>query len=330
MQMVSVVNFFILEQILKYVFPAVISYIIAFFVLPVSEGKRNFRILLFFLSLVLSLLLRYFTYFILLPNVSSYPMPQGGLSVHFFFAGFWWWLHYTIYGWVYWYYFKSLETERKLRQTETAKLQSDKEKIQAQYNYLKTQINPHFLYNTLNFFYTSTRKNNPDVAEGVLIMSNLMQYSLSMGDGDGNVALADEWEQLNNYIALQQLRSGHRHTVRVNRQGPLENIQLPPHVLITLVENAFKHGDMEHPIDISLLTDTSLLSFTVTNYLKLAEQRTHSPQTANGLGLQNIEKRLAYEYNNSALFEYGEANGQYRVHLQLPVAVPPQPIPALT
>jgi two-component system, LytTR family, sensor kinase len=249
--------------------------------------------------------------------LTTYPRQTNFLSIHFCLSGFWWWLHYTIYGWVYWYYFKSLETERKLRQTETAKLQ-------AEINHLKAQINPHFLYNTLNWFYDASRYSNPPVAAGIVKLSQIMRYSLKESNG-GLAPLADEWAQVENYIALHQLRYDGSLQITVTQQGPLENRQLPPHVLITLVENAFKHGEIKAPqnfMNIELHTGSEALRFLITNKIGKAHAFEQS-----GRGLPNIAKRLAHEYKGTAVFEYAERQGAYRVLLVLPAtpqtALPP-------
>jgi two-component system, LytTR family, sensor kinase len=318
----------------KLFFAAYVFYTSAYFIFPFClRQKKRFYHLIYFIpiSIAVNFCLRYFVIGTLLPYLAGTAKPPDTLY-QFFIFGLNWWIQFTLYGLAYYLVFRAITTERKLRQTETAilaaenrVLQSDKEKAEAQYNYLKSQINPHFLYNTLNFFYAGTRTTNPRLAGGIMKLAQIMHYSLDGGDEQGQVPLDKEWEQVNNYIDLQQMRSSPPLQVVVQQLGPLEGITLPPHLLLTIIENAFKHGHLHqpgNPLHIQLDTSSGQMRFTVTNKIK-----NNKKQPGGGVGQQYIQKRIAKEYKNEAVFEYGPAaSGEYRVHLVLPAAPVATPV----
>ncbi|HAD14804.1 MAG TPA: hypothetical protein DCF33_20445, partial [Saprospirales bacterium] len=123
------------------------------------------------------------------------------------------------------------------------KLQLEMEKSQANFNFLKAQINPHFLHNTLNFLYAKSLPYSEELSEGILTLSDIMRYALDeQTRQDGKALLADEVEHVNNVIKINQLRFENQLQVHFTVQGSLEGLRIAPFVLITLVENAFKHG----------------------------------------------------------------------------------------
>jgi two-component system, LytTR family, sensor kinase len=230
---------------------------------------------------------------------------------------------YTLYGLFYWYAKKLIFTEKKLRMSENATLelknetlQANNDKLQAEYNYLKSQINPHFLYNTLNFFYANTWQNNPDTAQGIALLSEIMRYSLSKGDENGRVSLLKEWQQLENLVTLNQLRYQQDLPVVIEVKGEIRGVNIMPHLLITPVENAFKHGDLRHPLRIHLQVGPQQLDFRVQNHI---QQSTRQINEGGGMGLDNLRKRLRHEYADKALLEYQATDNIFTLHLMLPL-----------
>src|SRR6202012_5937473 len=115
--------------------------------------------------------------------------------------------------------------------------QLEKEKMQADYLFLKAQINPHFLHNTLNFLYARSLPLSPELSEGILTLSEIMRYSLdNREDGDGKVLLSHEIEHVYNIIRMQQLRFENTLQVQFNLSGEPDGQRILPFVLITLVE----------------------------------------------------------------------------------------------
>lgn len=193
-------------------------------------------------------------------------------------------------------YLTYLRDERMQRKVlEEQKMQLEVEKSQANFNFLKAQINPHFLHNTLNFLYAKSLPYSPELSEGILTLSEIMRYALSEGNTkDGKTLLKDEIEHLRNVIKINQLRFSNKLNVQLDVEGVVNGAQIIPFVLITLVENAFKHGDLkstEYPIVIRIVVIGKKLYFYCRN-----KKKTGPKELSTGIGLDNIKKRLELAY----------------------------------
>jgi sensor histidine kinase YesM len=178
------------------------------------------------------------------------------------------------------------------------KLQLETQISQANFNFLKAQINPHFLHNTLNFLYAKSLPYSDELSEGILILSDIMRYALSKGNQrDGKALLSDEIEHVNNVIKISQLRYNNHLKVNFDVSGDEDGAMIIPFVLITLVENAFMHGDLknqDYPIDIKLEVKGNKLYFYCRN-----KKRSGPKQLSTGIGLDNIKKRLELAYSDN-------------------------------
>jgi hypothetical protein len=177
--------------------------------------------------------------------------------------------------------------------------QLEKEKLQANYLFLKAQINPHFLHNTLNFLYARSLPYSAELSEGILTLSEIMRYSLDKEeDAEGKVPLTREIEHMNNIIRIQQLRFGNALQVIFRLQGDPEGLRILPFVLITIVENAFKHGELkdpEHPVTLDLCIDEGKkLRFHCIN-----KKKTGPKELSTGIGLENTRRRLELAYGEN-------------------------------
>lgn len=196
-------------------------------------------------------------------------------------------------------YLTHLRDERKQRKVlEAQKMQLEVEKSQANFNFLKAQINPHFLHNTLNFLYAKSLPYSSELSEGILTLSDIMRYALSEGNAkDGKAPLKDEIEHVRNVIKINQLRFSNNLNVKFDVEGVVNGATIIPFVLITLVENAFKHGDLKStvaPIDIHLRIQDSKLSFYCAN-----KKKSGPKELSTGIGLDNIKKRLELAYGSN-------------------------------
>ncbi|MEI9957995.1 MAG: histidine kinase [Ferruginibacter sp.] len=146
-------------------------------------------------------------------------------------------------------YLNNLRDEKKQRKIlEAQKMQLEVDKSQANFKFLKSQINPHFLHNTLNFLYAKSLPYSPELSEGILTLSDIMRYALNESNGsDDKAPLKDEIEHVRNVIKINQLRFSNNLHVNFEVQGILNDVEIVPFVLITIVENAFKHGDLQKP-----------------------------------------------------------------------------------
>jgi two-component system, LytTR family, sensor kinase len=176
----------------------------------------------------------------------------------------------------------------------------EKEKISTELALLKLQVNPHFLFNTLNNIYSLAIINSPDTATSVMKLSYIMRYVLD--DAKSNfVPLDKEMEFLENYISLQRVRLTEKSLLHFTVSGNTGDKQIAPLLLITFVENAFKYGISTHQpsvIDINLTVTGNRLSFIVANQkFHNARGITNGPANT-GIGLTNAKRRLELMYHN--------------------------------
>lgn len=192
----------------------------------------------------------------------------------------------------------------------------EKGKLMAELSAIKYQINPHFLFNCLSFIYTRAVGQNPEVAHAVTLLSEIMRYALGQEeDKDGLVLLSTELDHMKNVIEMNQLRFNDNLKIRF-----LENIdnfsaRIPPLVLITLLENAFKHGDLNdeaHPLDIKLEVTKGRLWFSIHNKKKKSVK-----ELSNGIGLVNIRQRLQLTYGIRHVFQIREDEQYYLAELTI-------------
>lgn len=214
-------------------------------------------------------------------------------------------------------YINSLRDEKKQKKVlEAQKMQLEIEKSQANLNFLKAQINPHFLHNTLNYLYAKSLPLSLELSEGILTLSDIMRYALSDGNTvDGKSLLKEEVEHVQNVIRIQQLRFSNKLNVDLEIKGSLDGERIIPFVLITLVENAFKHGDLKDadaPILIHLNIENHVLSFYCRN-----KKKTGPKEISTGVGLDNIRKRLELAYGNKHSFNATDEHGFYTTELTI-------------
>jgi sensor histidine kinase YesM len=179
--------------------------------------------------------------------------------------------------------------------------EKEKQHIRTELNFLRSQIHPHFFFNTLNNLYSLTVRKSDQAPEVVLKLSGLMSYML-YGSGAPVAPLDKEIANLENYIALEKLRFGQRLTVCFEKKGDTRAVQIPPLLLITFVENSFKHGlkDKMGPvrIDISLQVEKEVLLFEVRNPVGPANELLPAEPGSDpgGIGLKNVRRRLDLLY----------------------------------
>lgn len=165
--------------------------------------------------------------------------------------------------------------------------------VKAELAFLKSQINPHFLYNTLNYVYSLAIPVSDKLADAVLKLSDLMRYTLSES-ATGFVPLAKEVEYVKNYIALFRMRFEPNFYLDFNIDGLSENQEIASLMLIPFVENAFKHGvvnDKNSPVRINLKASAKMLVFEVSNKINRGQK-----DTSSGVGLLNVQRRLNLIY----------------------------------
>lgn len=186
----------------------------------------------------------------------------------------------------------NLEQASKTRILETKILDTQLKLKEQELNYLKMQIHPHFLFNTLNTLYGFALKKSDQTPEMILKLSNLLDYLLYQIEKP-KVLLSDEIAHIQDYIDLEKMRFNETLEVNTAIDVQSENVNVAPMLLIPFVENSFKHGSIENgklKINLHLMSTQNMLHF------KLSNTQKFSTDTTTGIGLDNIKKRLNLLY----------------------------------
>lgn len=190
----------------------------------------------------------------------------------------------------------------------------ENEKLIAELAFLRSQINPHFLFNCLNNIYSLSYQKSDKTPEAILKLSEIMRYMLYESN-DSRVDLGKEIRYLENFIELQKLRFKDCFYVQLNISGDTLHQQVVPLVLISFVENAFKHGiitDPDNPIKINIIIDTGRLVFTIENKTSVQNK-----DKTVGIGLSNVRRRLDLLYPNKYNLDISHNESFYSAELSI-------------
>lgn len=204
---------------------------------------------------------------------------------------------------------KQLMEERARQQTILA------EKWKTELNYLKSQVNPHFLFNNLNSIYAITKRNNDtEASEAITRLSNITRFML-YDSSSTYIPIAKEIRYIEDYIEMQQLRFEDQEViVNLKLEGAIERTNISPFILIPFVENAFKYGvkiNQNNIIKIEIRITNGSLVFNVRNKI----QQSKNNHVYSGIGIANVKKRLELVYPNN--FELKITNDQLYFDVQL-------------
>ncbi len=171
-----------------------------------------------------------------------------------------------------------------------------KEKAEAELNFLKSQINPHFLFNSLNSVYFLIEKNNLEARDALHKFSGMLRYQLYEMNGD-KIPVEKEIHYLNDYVDMQKLRKDENYAVEFICAADVKGFSIEPLLLVPFVENAFKHishhKDRRNFIKIDLRMNNRALHFTIANSKEAVEKSTDRHA---GIGLNNVKRRLELLY----------------------------------
>ncbi len=194
----------------------------------------------------------------------------------------------------------------------------EKEKTLAELKALKSQINPHFLFNSLNSIYSLSRKNSPQVPEKVIHLSGLMRHIIYDSEVD-YILLSKEVEMIRNYIELQNLRTTEKEKINLEVIGDIERKKVAPLIFLPFVENSFKHGlksGAENAyVKIKIEVSGKVMSFEIENSKGKTSEVTDSKYQ--GIGIENVKKRLELIYPGLHLLKISDNEKTFRVLLQL-------------
>jgi len=189
------------------------------------------------------------------------------------------------------------------------------QKVNAEMNFLKAQINPHFLFNTLNNLYALALEKSDRAPETILMLSKMMDYMI-YETSEGKVELKKELENLQNYIGLERIRQGNEARIEYQLSGEVDGQRIVPLILLPLIENAFKHGPNQliHGsfINILIRVNGNQLDLLVRNNFK------EKPGTnGHGIGLANLKKQLSLFYPMGHQLSIEKSDTLFVTHLKL-------------
>ncbi|GGE61207.1 histidine kinase [Pedobacter psychrotolerans] len=216
-----------------------------------------------------------------------------------------------------WYIYKN----KFEKQNEIQMLKTELGKSDANLNFLKSQINPHFLFNALNtLFGTALQENAERTGEGIQKLGDMMRFMLHENMQD-KISLTREVEYLNNYIDLQKLRTSRTGDIKIDTaiEEQINNLKITPMLLIPFIENAFKHGiSLQQPsyIKITLQTKENTLYFDVSNSIYIKADN-DPEKLKSGIGLENVKQRLSLLYYGKHELIIRETAKEFFVHLTL-------------
>lgn len=272
-----------------------------FFLYPVLFKRK--RIPLFIVGLLMApcifMGMRYVLEEVLYVPIIGHGNYYEGTTAAYYIADNWWRaVQPMLLSFIIWALMDTLKREREREQL-------IQEKAKAELAFLKLQINPHFLYNTLNYLYSLAYPVSNQLADAIIKLSGLMRHMITE-DADHLVPLKQEIDYLENYIELYRMRFEEHFFVDFEVKGDLDHAKIASLVLIAFVENAFKHGitdDASRPIKICLTVSAGKIIFSVTNSIN-----NNYKDESGGIGLSNVKRRLEliYSTRHELLVQNGE------------------------
>ena len=203
---------------------------------------------------------------------------------------------------------------------EEEKLRKDLEKEQLKINLalLRHQVSPHFFMNTLNNIHALIDINTEHAKDAIVRLSTLMRYLL-YDSAQGTIALKKEIEFINSFVSLMQLRYSEQVDIQVKIPEQIPDVQIPPMLFVSFLENAFKHGvsyQSKSYIHFELKIQTNILLCSIQN----SKHNAHTSQDSEymGIGLENIKKSLQLLYNSNYTLNISDNPNSFDVGLTIP------------
>jgi two-component system LytT family sensor kinase len=193
-----------------------------------------------------------------------------------------------------------------------------KEKAETELNFLKSQINPHFLFNSLNSVYFLINKDNAEARGALHKFSEMLRYQLYEMDGD-KIPIEKEIHYLKDYMDLQQLRKDEKYSVEFNCSPEVRGFSIEPLLLIPFVENAFKHISHHNDKTNFVKVDMNRVNGTFTFQVENSKEGQHvaSKEMSGGIGLPNVKRRLELLYPGKHELRIGETGKTFAIQLNL-------------
>jgi len=196
-----------------------------------------------------------------------------------------------------------------------------KERAEAELKFLKSQINPHFIFNSINSIYFLIDKNNKEAREALHKFSDMLRYQLYECGGE-KIPIEKELMYLEDYVALQRLRKDEQYRVEYTCAPDVKGFFIEPLLLIPFVENSFKHishfsGDRINQVSIDVSRSNGEFNFSVANTVDRSNKSNTEP--VGGIGLPNVRRRLELLYPDKHSLDIHEEEGWFKIDLRLKV-----------
>jgi sensor histidine kinase YesM len=199
------------------------------------------------------------------------------------------------------------------KNAEERRQKSENANLSAELSQLKSQLNPHFLFNTLNGIYTLSLSKDDAASEAVLKLSHLLRYVMAETSADF-VPLERELEHLKHFVALNQMRLTAQTPVLFHIEGKAGGYQIVPLLLLPFIENAFKFGSSARdysPINVNILIKNNILTFTCQNHIR------NTLDDSTGIGIANTTRRLELLYPKRYQLDISNQGGIFNVLLKI-------------
>lgn len=305
------INFYLFSYILIWLVYVILYYTCYSFLIPVLLLKRKF--FLYSACSLLLILALYFAIqvvvtgnfeFLLGPDMGGHPVFNRNLLL--------------LYGLLL-VYIASISTKVliKIKNNEEKKEEIMEKRISTELLYLKQQVNPHFLFNTLNNIYALSIKSPEITPAAILKVSSILRYTLYKSDNP-LALLKDELEIISSYIDFQKMRFKNGLPITYNVSGPIDDFKIEPFILLPLIENAFKYGMAninDTFINIQITINSNNLKFSISNKKCYT---TESDLEHSGIGIKNIKRRLDLVYPDCHKFKIVDKDEIFSVSMDLP------------
>ena len=254
---------------------------------------------------------RIYTYFYLLPSVDPnfvFITYKEVTPTMFALRSTLWWSHITLSALG---YFFAKHSIKKLKNQNLL----EKELLETEAKLIKSQLNPHFLFNVLNFMFDESRQFSDRLANSITLLAEIMRYSLSTKSISEKVNLSDELYHIKNFVKLNDIRFNDQLSVCIQVCGNVDQKKVIPFVLINYVENAFKHGlvsDDSCPIKIKLEVEEELILFFVEN-----KKNQSATMISHGVGNENVRRRMDHVYGDQYSIDIQDDSEYYRCNIRI-------------
>lgn len=323
------------DYVLTYIRVILYFYFHALVVLPFALKQKN-KIIILCLLMMLEYLAYIFTVYALRQIIIHFSgtnfVSIVKLDTYYYAGSFWRIVYFAIPASAY-YLFReatsknkqNIDLERKHFFSIMEKRNMEEELVKSDYEYLRAQINPHFLFNLLDFLHGRTRRTSEKASKAILILSEMIRYSLEDLEKKEFVFVSDEIRQIAHLIYLNQLRFDGKLLISFDYSKEVVHLKIIPLVLLTLVENMFKHGDLitcGNKGSIDLYVENNMFCVQTKNAVNVNKR-----VEGYNAGLDNINKRLAFAYDNLAEQAYFvDMCGYFVARIKIPISSLMNPI----